>query len=159
MNLAQNIPRGIVSLSSVIALHQLTEEEKQQDLKSFERVFKQKEGGGGEGEEKTEKSAKFIFVLKTPIRTYYLLAKHEAAMNDWVQSIQLQCHSPNLILPTPATVYVETGEEAKLKEGEKVYLDYYVNGKKKSHKFKKSSIIIGRSSKADLILGKKRQHR
>ena len=36
------------------------------------------------------------FVLSTPIRTFILRAKHESAMNDWIQTIQLHVNSISL---------------------------------------------------------------
>jgi len=108
---------------------------------------------------KTGEGVTGCFVLCTPIRTYHLKAKHDIAMNSWIQTIQelytTSTRSQKQVsAPRSEEKEVSGGTEVNIIGGEKIILEYSENGKKKSYNMKKKSIVIGRSSKANLILCK-----
>jgi len=91
------------------------------------------------------------FIVSTPLRTFTLRAKHEQAMKDWILMINdlRKKSNPNLVGET--TVNREADLEGTPIHG-KIIISYTDKGKEKIYKMKKNSIIIGRSTKADIYI-------
>jgi len=113
------------------------------------------------------------FVISTPIRSFHLKAKHYSAMMDWLMVLQKNKRT-NIVLTgsIERNVEVHDADAVDLKR-DKVTLDYFYSpsssdkdggesggggnwnsGKTKVFRFKKSSVVIGRSSQSDLALDK-----
>eukprot|EP01119_Soliformovum_irregulare_P013566 TRINITY_DN3625_c0_g2_i2.p1 TRINITY_DN3625_c0_g2~~TRINITY_DN3625_c0_g2_i2.p1 ORF type:complete len:355 (+),score=76.68 TRINITY_DN3625_c0_g2_i2:649-1713(+) len=95
------------------------------------------------GEDKTQ------FLICTPLRSYQVRAKHSTACADWISRMSQAApalSSSVVVSPDPIP------KSQPIQSGDKICLHYSVNGKQKEFKMKKSSLLIGRSSKADLQL-------
>jgi len=98
------------------------------------------------------------FIIRTHLRTYRLRAKHEAAMNDWVGTINrlrnkdksAATRSP--IVEKKLAAAEKFGQKINFQNGERIEVQY---PQKKLFKLKKPGVItIGRSSKSDIVLDK-----
>jgi len=137
----KQIPRGVISIESIFSMIK----DPISDISNIPSVIDDKSTS------QTFKPASFT--IYTPIRTFHLRAKHEAAMDDWIISINRLRHGSH---EKTTVTRDESIQGEAVSKGKKIQLLYMelLGGKQKVFKMKKNSIIIGRSSKADLVLAK-----
>jgi len=136
----KQIPRGVISIESIFSMTK----DPISNTNNIPSV----------SEDKSSQNFKSASVtIYTPIRTFYLRAKHEAAMDDWIISIDRLRHGSHEKSPVTRDELIEGEPVAKGKKIQLLYMEV-LGGKQKVFKMKKNNIIIGRSSKADLVLAK-----
>jgi len=126
------IPSGVISLKSILSV---SPDNEQSTLCETSRD--------------NEENQCRRFKIFTLIRCFHLQAKHHSAMLDWI--MVLQSHKKTAL--SPAIQRDNEMDGIQIQKKDKIIIEYNQEGRKtKLYKMKKSSIIIGRSSEADLSL-------
>lgn len=94
------------------------------------------------------------FVIVTPLRSYFLRARHEVAMDEWIRKISEQCQSRGEMAPSKP--YEGVSAAADLSKGDifhgKLQLEYSVGKKHKTYTSSGKSITMGRATSNQVAL-------